>query len=277
MREETSLWLKFSGQELDVRSIPIYELGDTLIAIQRILNKAHLYRERRLQKRAQLTEDERRRLSLQIAERKKGSDVYGLIPFAADPQIQQYLITLLKIGITSLGKYALGKVLEPSRPKGIAAEGSPGSFFAGAIYGETVQITNHIYNIGGIETIELIPGAALEIPAVKLTPATREYVREIANEVLRGEKTEITGYVTKLYPNRSMADIKLAPSRYVKVYLDEEAFEFVRYHTQQEEHLTFQGIPLLRLGKDEGTFQEFEAERVRRTPAKKAEARKRKS
>ena len=100
---EPSLWLKFSGSQLDVRSIPIYELGDTLIAMQRIVHKSFLFENDRLKKHAQLTQDERARLSLQISERRKSSDLYGLIPFMVDPTIQVYLGTLLKVGLGTLG------------------------------------------------------------------------------------------------------------------------------------------------------------------------------
>lgn len=267
MKEEPPLWLKFSGEELDVRSVPIYELGDTLVAVQRIIHKTFLFQNDRLKKHAQLTQDERKRLSLQISERRKSSDLYALVPFAVDPALQQYLLTLLKVGLGSLAKYALKSVLSNSqKPQSgntsIQTRDVEGSVLVGAIYAETVQITNHINNIGGIDSIELIPSANLNISSVKLTPETQTYVREIANERYRGEADEIVGYVTRLYPNRLLADIKLAPSRYVKVALSEEDFDFVRYETVTEQQLRFKGRPVVRLGKDLSTFQEFDAESV---------------
>jgi len=265
MKDEPSLWLKFSGEDLDVRSIPIYELGDTLVAVQRIIHKTFLFENDRLKKHAQLTQDERKRLSLQISERRKSSDLYALIPFAVDPALQQYLLTLLKVGLGTLSKYALKSVLSPEPKSGntsIQARDVEGSVLVGAIYAETVQITNHINNIGGIDSIELIPSSTLNISSVKLTPETQTYVREIANESYRGEPDEIVGYVTKMSPNRLLAEIKLAPSRYVKVGLSEEDFDFVRYQTVAEQQLRFKGRPVVRLGKDLSTFQEFEAESV---------------
>lgn len=267
MKEEPSLLLKFSGKELDVRSVPIYELGDTLVAIQRIIHKTFLFEKDRLSNRAQLTQNERQRLSLQISERRKSSDVYALIPFVADPMLQQYLLSLLKIGIGSLAKYALKNVLsEASKQKSsetsIQARDVKGSVLVGAIYAETVQITNHINNIGGIDSIELIPFSGSNMKPVKLTTDTQTYVREIANESYRGASDEIVGYVTRLLPNRLVAEIKLAPSHYVKVGLDEESFQFVRYQTEPEQHLRFKGYPIVKLGKDLSTFREFEAESV---------------
>jgi|GEM_PF-1281059 hypothetical protein len=267
MKEEPSLWLKFSGEELDVRSVPIYELGDTLVAIQRIIHKTFLFENDRLKKRAQLTQDERQRLSLQISERRKSSDLYALVPFAFDPALQQYLLSLLKVGLGTLAKYALKSVLsdtskQKSGTTSLRARDVEGSVLVGAIYAETVQITNHINNIGGIDSIELIPSPGLNIRPVKLTTDTQIYVREIANESYRADPDEIVGYVTRLHPNRLLAEIKLAPSRYVKVGLDEESFRFVRYETKPEQQLRFKGHPIVRLGKDLSTFQEFEAESV---------------
>ena len=64
--------------------------------------KTFLHTNERLKKHAQLTQDERKRLSLQILERNKSSDLYGLVPFVADAAVQQYLATLLKIVVMKL-------------------------------------------------------------------------------------------------------------------------------------------------------------------------------
>ena len=44
------LSLKFDGKELATRSLPIYELATSLIAIQRIVHKAALFSEGKLYK-----------------------------------------------------------------------------------------------------------------------------------------------------------------------------------------------------------------------------------
>ncbi len=269
MKEEDfpQLWLKFSGPELDLRSVPIYELGDTLIAIQRIVHKTYLFENDRLKKHAKLRQEERRRISLQISERRKSSDLYALVPFITDPAVQQYLATLLQTGLGTLAKYVLQDVLSAEgKPRmgntTLRARDVQGSVLVGAIYAETVQITNHINNIGGIESIELIPSPSLQAPPILLTADTQNYVREIANTSYRASHEEITGYVTRLLPNRLVAEIKLAPSRYVKVGLNDEDFRFVLYETEPEQQLRFKGHPIVKLGKDASTYQEFEAESV---------------
>lgn len=264
MKTEPTLWLKFSGRDLDVRSVPIYELGETLIALQRIVHKTFLFENGRLRKRAQLTQEERAHLSLQISERKRSSDFYALIPFLADPTLQQHLADLLKIGLGTLAKYALQQVLPQDRKSrgnvtDVSAGDVDGSVLVGAIYAETVQITNHINNIGGIESIEIVPAARLNVPSIKITEDTQQYIRAIVNETYKGKMQEITGYVTRMLPNRLIAEIKLAPSHYVKIGMPEDAFTFVRYQTEPEQMLRFKGRPIYRLGKDSVAFQEFEA------------------
>jgi hypothetical protein len=227
--DEPTLLLKFSGAQLDVRSVPIYELGETLMAMQRIVHKTYLFENERLKKHAQLTQDERMRLSLQISERRKSSDVYALIPFLTDSNTQEYLATLLKIGLGSLAKYAWQMVLgEKSKSKPVSTSvrtrDANGSLLVGAIYGEVVQITNHIYNIGGIEKVELIPSSGLRIDPIEFTGETQKYVRSIANATYLGPQDEIVGEVHRLHPNRLVAEIKLEPARIVKVRMDDEAF-----------------------------------------------------
>jgi len=99
MKEEPSLWLKFSGEDLDVRSIPIYELGDTLVAVQRIIHKTFLFENDRLKKHAQLTQEERRRLSLQISESING--------------VWSRIVTFRQYGVGRIG--VLKSCIQPNR------------------------------------------------------------------------------------------------------------------------------------------------------------------
>jgi hypothetical protein len=132
----------------------------------------------------------------------------------------------------------------------------------GAIYAETVQISNHINNIGGVDSIEFTPGASLNIPPIKLTPDTQKYVREVVNERYRGSSQQIVGTVKKLSPDRLTAEVLIGPNRLIKVGLTEEAFRFVRYRTESEQRISFKGYPIYKLGSTSNSFQEFEAESV---------------
>ena len=232
-----TLWLKFSGDELDIRSVPIYELGDVLIAVQRIIHKSYLANVDRQRNYAHLTQDERRRLSLQIQDRRKSSDLYGLVPFLTDGAIQGYVFDLIKTGLGALAKYALKQAFSEPGPK----EGSRtvtqeirdvrGSMLTGAIYAETVQITNHINNIGGVEKIDFIVGDPHSAPVASFDPDVQAYVRKLATSRYFGERTEIEGYLTKIHANRRTVEIKAGPKRYIEVHVSDDDFATIRYRT----------------------------------------------
>lgn len=44
------VFIRYVGNNLDLTVLPIFELGNSLIAIQRIIHKIHLYKENRLEK-----------------------------------------------------------------------------------------------------------------------------------------------------------------------------------------------------------------------------------
>ena len=164
---------------------------------------------------AHLKRGERARLSLQISDRTKSSDVYALVPFVTDPLARQYLTSLLKLGLGSLGRYAAKKVLSSltdasSDSKASIPSTTEASALIGAIYAETIQITNHINNIGDVQKIEIIPDQSVRVAPIALTKDTQDYVRQIANESYRGPKGEIHGSVTRLDPNHLTAEIRVS-------------------------------------------------------------------
>lgn len=261
---EPGMVVRFTGDELAVRGVPIYELGDTFIALQRILHKAYLYERGRLIEGAPLRRVERQQLSLQIVDRERSSDLYVLAPFLADPFAQQMIAAAVGAGLETLLDYAKQRVVS-TRSRSHSSEGPTmveGSYFAGAIYAETVQITNHISNIGGIDSIELRPTGPVASRPVVMTEATQTYVRGLADHIVYGPEQQVVGYVTRLHPNRLMADIKVAPSHYVRVHMDEEMFDYVRYGTEQEETLAFRGKQIIKLGGTQARVTEFEADSV---------------
>jgi len=102
----------------------------------------------------------------------------------------------------ALARYALqtvfyNKSAEEHIKTSINAQDINGSSFVSSIYAETVQITNHIYNTGGVESIEFIPDGGLDVPPIKLTQDTQKYVRDLAHQSFRGEFQEIVGNVTR--------------------------------------------------------------------------------
>jgi len=173
---------------------------------------------------------------------------------------------LLKFGLGVLTKYASGSVLpsekEEDAKMSVNAKTAKDSLLVGAIYGDVYQITNNILNVGGVEGIELMPSKKIGVGPIKLTSDTKQYVRRLLNATYRGPKQEIIGVVISLSPNRFVSEVKLKSGRTVKVRLSPERFDFVRYETKSKEFLRFKGHPIMRLGKENTTYDEFEAESV---------------
>lgn len=97
--------VRFTGKSLNHRSMPIYELGCTLIALQRIINKSYLFAENKLEKGVHLPARKREELALQVASHRQGSDIWGLAPYLSDPAVGPIFQGLLVAGLSAIGAY----------------------------------------------------------------------------------------------------------------------------------------------------------------------------
>jgi len=256
------LTVKFSGEMINKHTMPIYELGSTFIAIQRIINKAHLFHSNRLEKVAKLSFNERKETALRIYEIKEGSDEYSLITFLTDPVVVNHVKTLIVDGLVAISAYTLGRVFSKKSLKK-----SNNQTLIVSIYNELASVTDRIDNISGVESIEVFPGKNVKGPNIKINIATQKYVREIQNQSLYGEAQTLSGYITRMYPNRFLVDIKVAPNYYTKIHLSPKSFDIVRYQTQPGQIIEFFGRPRYKLGEVTQKIKDFEAENVNPTDA----------
>jgi len=250
------LSLKFSGEAIEKHIMPIYELGSTFIAIQRIVNKTHLFNLKKLENGAKLSFQERKETALRISGIREGSDEYGLIPFITDPVVIDHVKTLLVDGLIAVSAYALGRVFKYN------SEDQNNQTLIAAIYNEVSAVADRINNISGIESIEIFPGKDVKGPNIRINMDTQEYVRNIQNESLYGEYQVLSGYITRMYPNRFLLDIKVAPNYYTKVHVSPEDFDIIRYQTKSGQIIDFFGRPKYRLGNITKKIREFEAEAI---------------
>lgn len=248
------LWLRFIGEELDVKALPIYELGKILIACQRVINKAYLFEKEALSKGAKLTPAERQNCALQINVHQKSSDEYGFISFATDPVVVNHIKTLVVDGLVALGAYALFKAVSKEKENP-----PPNQYFIGSIYNEVTIINDRIENIGGVDSIEIRGGKGIDVNPIIFTKETKTYVRKLENETYHGEIQILVGTITKLFPNRLIAEIKIEPDYYTKVFMNNTDFDFVRYKTRTGDIIKFMGRPIYRLGHKTTKICEFEA------------------
>ena len=149
--ENGLLTVRFIGDDLGSRGVNIYDLGESLIAIQRIVNKAYLASNDRLIKGAYPSKEERQFLSLQVGQRKRLSDAFALLPVIADPAIQQAMIKVMDWVISGVVGYYIGDVLNRVRE-----EKDPNKrILIGSIFTEISSIVNRITASGGVSAISL--------------------------------------------------------------------------------------------------------------------------
>jgi hypothetical protein len=266
------LSLRFIGNELEYKAVPIYELGQSLISIQRIVNKAYLLREGRLELESQLSNDEQRMVALQIGSRFKKSDGYGLIPLFTDPATVEMLKTVLEVGIKALSIYMLAQVeikmiqkkKETVEKQGVVKKPShhlgkkPSQMFISSIYNDVKVLTERLDRKGGIKNLEIALPEGYDLPPVNFSSDTKEYVRHLENQPVLGETQDISGIIERLDQFRLMAEVRLTNQQLVKVYLEAELFQTARYRVGKDEIVTFTGRPIMKLGA-RSRFKEFEA------------------
>jgi hypothetical protein len=247
------LTLRFEGEPLIERSLPIYGLGRSFIAVQRLLHKAALFEQGRLEKGAHLPMVERESIALQISAHRKGSDTWVFAAYLSNPEYGPILQTLISTALIALGAYARKKVFPGKRPPA-------NQVLVVNIFPEVRSLTDRVDSIGGVKQIELTQGESEE-PLV-INSDTKKYVREIENTLIPGRPCEITGRVTRLHPQSFRFDLEDAPKHYVHVRIAEPLFEKIRRLPRlQGRTIRIKGVPLYRLGN---TFdmEEFRAEKV---------------
>ena len=254
--ENDLLSLKFEGKSLATRSLPIYELGTSLIAVQRIVHKAALFAEGKLEKGVHLPSRRRAELALQISSHKKSSDLWGLRPYLTDPALGPVFQGLIVAALAGLGAYVGKKI-------GASKEPPKNQILIVNIFPEVRQLSDRVGNIGGVDRIEFLGPNVATGEGLVIDAKTQEYVRELENELLPGKKTVISGVVTRLLPQSFRLDIEDAPGHYIRVVMDEKLFEKVRrLPVLMEREIRFEGIPLYKLGDSNGGVSEFRADRL---------------
>lgn len=253
------LTIRFVGEQLKKQGLPIYELGLAFVAVQRIVNKAFLALEKRLDKGSFPNKREREILALQIACYEKRSDFFALTPLIFDPVNQEIVKKCIEFVLSGIISYAIGEVLDCIRGKSNEQK----NIFIGSIHADVVNIVNRIENIGGCESIEIGSPAYAPQKKIEFTEKSKEYVRHLANEPFLGQIQTIKGSVFKLYPNMEMVEIHRSGGKKCKVFLDTKNFEEIRYGQVRSPVIEITGRPRYRMGMEGMGFDEFEGHSIK--------------
>lgn len=250
--------VRFIGADLDKHGVSIYDLSQTLLAMQRIVHKAFLAKNERLEKGAFPTKDERPLLALQLGERRRSSDAFALVPILTDPAVQAGLKNIADYVASGIFGYYTEKVLDRVRKE----EDPDKQIFIGSIYAEVVNIANRVNASGGVQSISIgAPKIGLETIA-SFTPQTKEYLGALRGETFLGRKQKIKGKVYKMYPSSKIVAIRRAGGKTVSIFLGDDDFERIRYHPDQNPLMVFNGRPRYQLGIETKVISEFEAESI---------------
>jgi hypothetical protein len=250
------LLIRFEGEPLKTRSLPIYELASSLIAVQRIVQKAALFSEGRLGRGVHLPTFRRKELALQISRHEKGSDLWGLSPYLTDPALGPIFQGLIVLGIGALGVYVRKKV--------IGQQKSPvNQLLVVNIYPEVKQLVDRVGNIGGVDRIGIMHPLDKSGQELIIDADTRDYVRPLEYQLVEGKETTISGIVSRLFPRSFSLDIEDASGHYIRVDMDEQLFEKVRrLPVLLEKEIHLEGVPLYKLGDSTGDIHQFRAYRL---------------
>lgn len=252
------LTVRFIGPRLKKNGLPIYELGTAFVATQRIVNKAYLAHEERLEKGKYPEKDERERLSLQIGLHEKRSDFFAFIPILTDPVALEAIKKSIEFVISGLTSYAVRKVLDNVRGENDARK----QIFIGSIHADLVNIVNRIDNVGGCESIEIGSPKYAPQKTIEFTRESRDYIRHVADEPFLGQIQTIKGSVFKLYPNIEMVEVRRPGGKKCKVFLSPADFDSIRYGQIRSPVIKATGRPRYRIGMQGRAFEEFEAHSV---------------
>lgn len=250
--------IRFNGKDFDQRGVNIYDLGSALLAMQRIVNKAYLSQEGRLQKGAFPRKDERERLSLQIGERRRQSDAFALIPVLSDPAVQGHMKGLAQYVLSGIVGYYTGNILDRIHKE----KDQDKKIFIGSLYTEVANIVNRIDASGSVDSISLGSPLLERKTVASFTSETKDYLNSIKDEYFLGDYQEIKGHPYKLYPDSRIVAIKRPGGNVVSVFLNNRNFSEIRYRRETKPEYIFKGRPKYQFGVETRMVTEFEADDI---------------
>ncbi|GAB5562656.1 MAG: hypothetical protein SynsKO_43030 [Synoicihabitans sp.] len=253
--DESLVKLRFVGEKLDQKAIPIYELGTALVALQRLIHKAHLSRLDRLSESNYPSKKERINLALQLGARRRLSDAYGLVPVNAEEGNFDYISELADFAIKNIAAYE--SVADFDYFQRIADNRK---LYIINIYNQISALSDRIGNVGGIESIEISGHLSGDARAVYITSETRDLVKTVKGRLMKGPLTQLLGEVVDFNPVGNIVRLLVdSQNRVMAVRMTLDDFSRVRYSRQRRPRLRVEGWPLHKMGVESLKYESFEA------------------
>jgi hypothetical protein len=239
--------------------MPIYDLGSTLIAVQRMVYKAHLTQQGQLERGTRLGTADRDVLALQIASHESGSDRYGLAPFRPAHLPDLDINPVIASALSAMTPY-VHKDVQFSLDERVSLN----SLLSFALYTDVLVLTDRIDIVRGIERLEITAEKFVTVDHVPLIidDDVRDYVKSLKGQTITGKEQELSGELSRLDFERGYADVRVSSRQKVKVKVTEDIIERLRYEASRTARVTFLGKPIHRFGKDIAYFDRFDAAEV---------------
>ena len=255
--------LRFDGPQFKTRGVPIQDLGESLVLIQRMVYKTYFIHEKQSFKKAVPSSDERKFLAMEIAERKRGSDVYQLAWLAKDVVENVMAGTLQGISgelASALMLLATKKVWDLIQKR----KRQPVDLLAIALYNDLEELTNRIGKSNGIRKIE-IRFAGKRKPII-IDAKLRDEIKDIKKRARKGAPLPLVGDVIAPHTiGQDYAFVRVGTDR-IKVHMKREVFGDMMAILGPEPtaRLRFAGRPRLMIDFDPTRFVEYYAVSVQR-------------
>lgn len=223
--KEYPLSVRFEGPGLKIDGLPIGELGEALIAIQRLVYKAYLIQNRGEFVHTAITDAERQKYALQIARRKHGSEfilLNWLQQTLNDPLVQEKLASLLSMLGGAALTYMENKVRDKLKRARLGRAKDDADELALRMYPEIQEIVKHIGNpmvekqprkkAGDRKIVQRKPkprvdSISISIAGVKrpivFDETVKAHVRSMEDSIKYGKEVTITGSVDKAHVLKS--------------------------------------------------------------------------
>lgn len=250
--QQELLSLRFLGDDLSTKSLPIYDLGTSFIAIQRMLYKA---RQHELGTEQSLSAQEKNELTLQVKSHTKGSDAWALAPYNFSSN--GYLTKTVTTVWDALAMYVNRLIGQPD-PSGSASQLE---LLGLSIYTDTKTLVDRIDG-NTISEIEFnTPSDSYNRP-LAFDLRLKDFVHSLREQSIVGPMQELTGVLSKLDFDRAVAALHVGPRHHVRVQFDDLGIDRLRREAPKNSRVTIEGTPIYRFGVSPGKFDRFEAREI---------------
>lgn len=244
--------LCFTGPNLKTQGVPILELGQTLVTLQRLVYKAYLYHNNRSPNTSLLKQRERKLLSLGIASQEKGSDIYHLEWYAAG-ELENFPAATINKSLLEVAKAAslyTQNRIDPRKPKdGLAV----------SMINDLQELTDRIGRVGGIAQLE-IRIAGRKSP-ILIDESMKSYVTQLKGRVWNSTAKSVRGVVVAPHTFTKDHALVYSAGQRIKAYFHDEILfrEMLGIIAHEDQaYFEFRGTYRLRIGEDASRIKEFD-------------------